>query len=85
MSTKNKTEEIKTEEIKTEETVTIKLPRIKGESDSVYVSINERNWLIKRGVSVDVPKCVAELIDQQEKAIEEAYNRKEAARNASKQ
>ena len=77
--------EKKTVETKTEETVTIKLPRIKGESDTVYVSINNRNWLIKRGVSVDVPKCVADLIDQQEQAIEEAYNRKEAARNASTQ
>lgn len=76
--------EKKTTEVKTEKTVKIKLPRIKGESDTVYVSINNRNWLIKRGVEVEVPECVKELIDQQEEAIEEAYKRREAAKNASK-
>ena len=85
MSTETKTAETKTAETKTEKLVTIKLPRIKGESDTVFVSINERNWLIKRGVAVDVPECVAKLIDQQDAAIEEAYQRKEAAKNASKQ
>lgn len=79
MPTENKTVEKKTEKM-----VTIRLPRIKGESDSVYVSINERNWLIKRGVSVEVPECVANLIDEQEHAIEEAEARKEKAKNATK-
>ena len=74
MATEKKTAET------TETMVTIKLPRIKGESDSVYVSINERDWLIKRGVSVEVPECVAKLIEQQEQAQEEAYNRREAAK-----
>ena len=68
-------------EAKTEKMVTIKLPRIKGESDSVYVSINERDWLIKRGVEVEVPECVKILIDEQENALEEAYRRREAAKN----
>lgn len=77
--------EKKNPETKTEEMVTIKLPRIKGEEDAVYVSIGERNWLIKRGVSVEVPKCVADLLDQQDKAIEEAYQRQEAAKRASKE
>jgi hypothetical protein len=79
MSTENKTTEKKTEKM-----VTIKLPRIKGEADSVYVSINERTWLIKRGVSVEVPECVAKLIDEQDQAIEEAEARKERAKNANK-
>ena len=78
-----KTEEMVTDETKTEEMVTIKLPRIKGGEDAVYVSINERNWLIKRGVAVDVPKCVADLLDQQDKALDEAYQRQEAAKRAS--
>jgi hypothetical protein len=79
MSTENKTVEKKPEKM-----VTIRLPRIKGEADSVYVSINERNWLIKRGVSVEVPECVAKLLEEQEQAIEEAEERKERAKNASK-
>ena len=81
MATENTTKKTVTEEKK----VTIKLPRIKGESDTEYVSINERNWLIKRGVAVEVPECVAALLDEQDRAIEEAEERKEKAKNASKQ
>ena len=69
---------------KTEKKVKIRLPRIKGESDTLYVSINERNWLIKRGVTVEVPECVAKLLEEIEEAQEEAYQRREAAKNASK-
>ena len=67
-----------------EKMVTIRLPRVKGESDSVYVSINDRNWLIKRGVAVEVPECVANLFEEQDRAIEEAEERKERAKNATK-
>lgn len=81
MSTEKKTAENVTAK---EKMVTIRLPRIKGESDSVYISINERNWLIKRGCSVEVPECVAQLLEEQEQAIEEAEARKERAKNASK-
>lgn len=31
----------------------------------LYVSINGRNWLIKRGVDVELPKYVADFIEQQ--------------------
>ena len=41
-------------EVQGEKTVKIKLPRLKGE-DSVFVSVNERTFLIKRGVEVEVP------------------------------
>lgn len=60
-----------------EKTVTIKLPRIKNAEDSdVFVSVNERSWLIKRGESVEVPECVAEVLTNQERAEERAekYN-----------
>ena len=78
---KAKADEIKATVDEPEKTVKIKLPRIKGESDSVYVSINERDWLIKRGVEVEVPECVAILLDEQDKALEEAYKRMEAAKS----
>jgi hypothetical protein len=81
MPTEKKTTENVTEK---EKMVTIRLPRIKGESDAVYVSINHRNWLIKRGCSVEVPECVAQLLEEQEKAIEEAEARIEKAKNANK-
>ena len=56
----------------TEKTVKIKLPRVKGE-DSVFVSVNERTWLIKRGVEVEVPECVEEVLRLQERMLEQAY------------
>lgn len=54
-----------------ERLVKIKLPKIKGKSDE-FVSVNERTWLIKRGVEVEVPECVAEVIRNSEKLQEEA-------------
>ena len=56
----------------TEKKVKIKLPRVKGE-DSVFVSVNERTWLIKRGVEVEVPECVEEVLRMQERMLEQAY------------
>jgi len=57
-----------------EEMVKIKLPRIGKNDADVFVSVNERTWLIKRGVEVEVPACVAEVLKHQEEMEEEAYN-----------
>ncbi len=57
----------------TEKTVKIRLPRTKAEDGDVFVSVNDRNWLIRRGVEVEVPECVAEVLRHQEDALEEAY------------
>ncbi len=56
-----------------EKTVKIKLPRMKKEEADVFVSVNERTWLIKRGIEVEVPECVAEVLRHQEQALESAY------------
>lgn len=63
-----------------EKTVKIKLPRMKDEPD-MFVSVNERTWLIKRGVEVEVPECVAEVIRNGEAMQEEAYNFDESVKN----
>ena len=39
-----------------EEKVKIKLPRTSKNDADVFVSVNERTWLIKRGVEVEVPQ-----------------------------
>lgn len=57
-----------------EKTVKIKLPRISKDDADVFVSVNERTWLIKRGVEVEVPECVAEVIRHQEEMQEEALD-----------
>lgn len=48
------------------ETVNIKLPLIKGGEDSVHVGVNGRFWQIKRGVRVDIPIAVYEVLQHQE-------------------
>lgn len=48
------------------ETVHIKLPLIKGGADSVHVGVNGRFWQIKRGVPVDIPVAVYEVLQHQE-------------------
>ena len=52
----------------TEENVTIRIPVLptdEGAGD-VFVSVNDRTYQIKRGVSVTVPWNVAEVIRQSE-------------------
>ena len=34
------------------------------------MGINERTWLIKRGVEVEVPECVAEVLENREMMLE---------------
>ena len=75
--------EKKTNETVTEKMVKIRIPRVRGESDTVYWSINERDWLIKRGEEVEVPEFLAQKIWEQEEAKEEAYKRREAVKNRS--
>lgn len=82
-------DEIKTEETKEtkakkeakEKTVKIKLPRINKDDADVFVSVNERTWLIKRGVEVEVPECVAEVLRHQEEMQEEAYDFDSSVKN----
>lgn len=56
-----------------EEMVTIKLPRLGKNDADVFVSVNERTFLIKRGQTVEVPACVAEVLRHKEEMEEEAY------------
>lgn len=42
------------------ERVTVRLPRVTGKDEYVYVSVNDYTALIKRGENVSVPRCAAE-------------------------
>lgn len=57
-----------------EKMVTIKLPLTREEKADVFVSVNERSWLIKRGEEVKVPECVAEVLRNQETALRKAID-----------
>lgn len=50
--------------------IKIKLPKIKGETDDVFVSVNNYTCVIKRGEEVVVPAFVKEVLDHQEKMLE---------------
>lgn len=56
--------------------VKIRLPRLEGQ-DAVqeeFYSVNFKNYIIKRGVEVEVPEEIAEVIKNAEKARDEALN-----------
>ena len=47
------------------EMVSIKLFKDNGNyKDDVFVSVNGRNYQIQRGKTVQVPRCVAEVLEQ---------------------
>lgn len=71
--TTTKTVEDSTEAKK--DTVLIQLPIVEGESDSVFVSVNLKNYQIKRGVQVEVPRAVAEVLANSSKQMMMARER----------
>ena len=56
----------------TKNTVTIKLPLTRNEKDDVYVAVNGKSYLIKRGVPVEVPASVAEVLQHKEEMLAQA-------------
>ena len=51
--------------------VKIRIPRTKADQEDVFVSVNLRTYQIKRGVEVEVPDFVAEVLRHQEEMLEE--------------
>lgn len=64
------------------DTVKIKIPvsRNDKDKDDIYVAVNGKSYLIKRGVFVDVPVCVAEVLQHSEDMQAEAIAYEEAAK-----
>ena len=52
-----------------EKKVKIRLPLTRTEKDDVFVGLNGKTYLIKRGVDVDVPAGVAEILENREKML----------------
>ena len=69
MATKTTTSEIKNvvPEYDPEEMVDIKLSKdAKNYKDPVFVGVNGRTYLVERGVTVSLPRMVAEVIERSE-------------------
>jgi predicted RNA-binding Zn-ribbon protein involved in translation (DUF1610 family) len=62
--------EVKKTEAPKEKMVKIRIPRTKANQEDVFVSVNERTWIVQRGVEVEVPECVAEVIRRSEEMRE---------------
>lgn len=75
-NTTNKTTEVK--EVK-EKLVKFRIPKTKENQDDVFVSVNDRTWLIKRGVEVEMPECVYEVLMHQQRMEEAALAYQEEA------
>ena len=50
--------------------VKIRIPRIKKEESDVFVSVNDYTCIVKRGVEVEVPDFVAEVLQHREEMLE---------------
>lgn len=68
-----------TEAVAKEKTVKIKLPLTRTEKNDVPVGVNGRTWLIKRGEEVEVPECVAEVLQHKEEMLSVAMAFEEQA------
>lgn len=67
-----------------EKTVKVRIPRTKADQEDVPVWVNDRYWIIKRGVEVEVPECAAEILRHQEEMLEEIMLFDEKAKNRNK-
>lgn len=74
MATTKKTDEVKEEVKETKEkTVKIRLPKDRYDNAPVFVGVNGRTFMIKRGEDAEVPECVAHVLELSEKAEDEIY------------
>lgn len=69
------------ETAQTEKKVTVRLPLTKEDTRPVYVRVNGRKWGIPRGKPVQVPECVAEVLEHSEEQILESIRYSEAMQN----
>ncbi len=63
-----------------EKLIKIRLPKERRDQEDVFVGVNERTWLIKRGVEVEVPECVAEVLRDREMMLETIMDFEDAKR-----
>lgn len=64
--------------------VKIRIPRTKADQEDVFVSVNNYTCIIKRGVEVEVPDYVAEVLRHQEEMLEEIMLFEDAAQKKNK-
>lgn len=58
--------------------VTIKIPITRTEKEDVWVAVNGKSMQIKRGVEVEVPRCIAEVLEHKEQMLIKSMEMQEA-------
>jgi hypothetical protein len=81
MATTEKKDTVTKEVVQKEKMVKIRLPKTRADEDDERVWVNHRSWQIKRGVEVEVPECVAEVLRNRELALEHIMLFKEVNTN----
>ena len=71
--------ETKKTETPKEKMVKIRIPRTKADQEDVFVSVNNYTCIVKRGVEVEVPDFVAEVLRHQEEMLEKIMQFEDAA------
>lgn len=66
------TKSMKSKLFPNEPTVVINIPVTRFEKDDVWVAVNGKSMQIKRGVDVEVPKCIAEALEHSQTMLVEA-------------
>lgn len=56
------------------EYVKIMIPRSRTDEEDVEVFVNNHKWTIKRGVPVEVPVAVAEVLEHKQQMLDIAYD-----------
>lgn len=51
-------------------TVKVRLPKVRADQEDVFVSVNDYTCIVKRGVEVEVPVFVAEVLRHREEMLE---------------
>lgn len=64
-----------------EKKVKIRLPITKTEKDDVFVGLNGKTYLIKRGVEVEVPAGVAEILKRRDDMLVAAMDYEESVKD----
>ena len=54
-----------------EELMTVIIPLTEEHQEDVFIRVNQRTWLVKRGEEVQIPRCAALVYQNHEKAVME--------------
>ena len=58
--------------------VTINIPVTRFEKDDVWVAVNGKSMQIKRGIDVEVPRCIALALEDSQNMLIKAIENQEA-------